>query len=243
MDNGTRVKVDDVYFKFLNWFKWAPLDRTKLNMNYPVTYVHGKTVFMHRMILEIEMGSKIDSGMEVDHINGDRLDNQLANLRLCTPEENALNKGLSRNNKTGLIGITFVKNRVRPFRAILRMPDGFRDIGHFDTAENAAFHRDLAALKFRGEFARLNYPERKDEYIKLLLTGYDPVRKRKKSSKYHGVTKTPEGRFRVQIARRKDGVQKNINVGTFDDEVEAAKAYDDTIKRLKIHSEMNFLKR
>lgn len=48
---------------------------------------------------------------EIDHINGNTLDNRIENLRLVSNQENKKNKALYKNNTTGIPGVSFVKGR------------------------------------------------------------------------------------------------------------------------------------
>ena len=59
------------------------------------------TILMHRQIMELTFG---DSDY-VDHINGNRLDNQKSNLRLCTHTQNLHNSKISKRNKSGAKGV------------------------------------------------------------------------------------------------------------------------------------------
>ena len=70
----------------------------------------GKIYFTHRIIYEMCIGG-IPEGYEVDHKNGNRLDNSLGNLRLVTPKENARNKKMRYNNKTGHTGVNKYVNK------------------------------------------------------------------------------------------------------------------------------------
>ena len=66
--------------------------------------------FLHRIIWE-SFNGQVPFGMDIDHINGNRLDNRLANLRVATRTENALNRQCAnRNSKTGVRGVYFHKS-------------------------------------------------------------------------------------------------------------------------------------
>jgi len=71
---------------------------------YASTSIGGKMVKMHHLII----GKPID-GLVVDHINRDKLDNRLKNLRHVTQKVNMRNVGLLKNNTTGVTGVTYDK--------------------------------------------------------------------------------------------------------------------------------------
>lgn len=108
---------------------------------------------LHRLILNAP------PGVQVDHENGDPLDNRRSNLRLCNRYQNAMNRGPSRYNKIGLKGVT--KHPTKSggnYRAQIRSNGSWLSLGRFKTAEEAARAYDAAALIHHGEFARLNFP-------------------------------------------------------------------------------------
>jgi hypothetical protein len=120
---------------------------------------HGKasdrtqTVLMHRLILDAP------SDMQVDHINGDRLDNRRSNLRICTIAENRRNRRIDgRNNSTGFKGVIKATGYER-WRAEIRLNSQTIRLGRFGSPEEAARAYDEAARKYHGEFARLNFSE------------------------------------------------------------------------------------
>ena len=73
------------------------------NGKYGQVKVSGKTEYIHRIIWEIHNG-KIPDGMEIDHINREKSDNRIENLRLVTRLENNQN-WFKKFNKTGLSGV------------------------------------------------------------------------------------------------------------------------------------------
>jgi hypothetical protein len=79
-------------------------DRFIEKSGYVKRKVNGKLVYEHRMVWETHNG-KIPKGMQIDHINHDRGDNRLENLRLVTCQQNHFNrsgvKGFSWHKKTG----------------------------------------------------------------------------------------------------------------------------------------------
>lgn len=93
----------------------------------------------------------------VDHIDGNPLNNQRSNLRLCTKRENARNQKRRADNKSGYKG---VHQRIRSSSWIARIQvqDDRHFIGEYSTSEEAARAYDAAARALYGEFARLNFP-------------------------------------------------------------------------------------
>lgn len=97
------------------------------------------TAFMaHRLIWKMVTGEDPD---EVDHINGDRLDNRLANLRSVSKVGNRRNKATQRNNRTGLPGVRFRRGK---WVAEIKFGGSIRHLGQFDDQEHAKVARKAA---------------------------------------------------------------------------------------------------
>lgn len=108
------------------------------------------TELLHRAILNAA------KDIDVDHINGDTLDNRRANLRLATNAENLRNRGKNKNNTSGYKGVTWDKYRQK-WQARIKVNGKLLDLGRFETAEDAARTYDESARELHGEFAQTNF--------------------------------------------------------------------------------------
>lgn len=84
----------------------------------------------------------------LDHINGDRLDNRIENLREVTPAESSRNLATPRTNTSGVVGVGYRRLRSRPWRAYIKVGGKMRDLGQFLTIEEAVIARKSAEHKF-----------------------------------------------------------------------------------------------
>lgn len=108
-------------------------------------------LYMHRVV----MGAQ--KGQQVDHVDGNKLDNRRANLRICTNSENRRNQKIRKDSSHNFKG---VERRTKGFRTRFYariMVDGRRlALGGYETELEAAHAYDRAAAKHFGSFARLN---------------------------------------------------------------------------------------
>ena len=86
----------------------------------------------------------------VDHINRDKSDNRMSNLRPATRSENNRNVGISKNNTTGFKGVTKVRDR---YKAQITHHSTCVNIGLYDTPEIAHAAYCKKATELHGEFA------------------------------------------------------------------------------------------
>lgn len=74
---------------------------------YKQSKINGKTMRLHRVAWYLTYGYW---PKEIDHINGDKGDNRLFNLRECTRSTNMLNRPAQSNNKLGIKGVYWLKH-------------------------------------------------------------------------------------------------------------------------------------
>jgi hypothetical protein len=105
---------------------------------------------MHRII------ANTPDGMETDHRDGDTLNNQVKNLRVCTHSQNLSNARKHINNTSGFKGVFPHGSN---WKVQIRVGGKILHIGVYSTREEAAHAYDKAAIKYHGEFANLNFPD------------------------------------------------------------------------------------
>lgn len=104
-----------------------------------------KTYRAHRVIWAIE--NSLWPKMEIDHINGDRSDNRICNLREVTSQENNRNLPISSSNTSGVIGVCWSRRESR-WRAHITIGNRHNHIGYFDRFSDAVAARKKAEEHF-----------------------------------------------------------------------------------------------
>lgn len=156
LTKGYRAAVDESSFNELNGYAWYAIV-TRNRRVYAARQASRKLgkrkpVLMHRQVLEM---SGVDPGKQVDHIDGDSLNNCRTNLRPSTVSQNHFNVGVRTNSKCGYKGVYLCKKRQKWSAEI--MACGIRRrLRYFDTAEEAAAAYNEMARELHGEFAALN---------------------------------------------------------------------------------------
>lgn len=97
-------------------------------------------------------------GLEVDHINRDRLDNQRQNLRVVTRQQNAQWRQGLPNSTSRFKGVGLYKRR-NIWRAYIKTNGKIIHLGYFDSEEDAARAYDTSAKRLFGDFAYTNFGE------------------------------------------------------------------------------------
>ena len=105
---------------------------------------------VHRLVLHTFENNNENKQL-VDHIDSNRLNNCLFNLRFATRQENSSNRQNSKNNTSGVKGISYRKDNNR-WRARIMFNGKPIDLGTFDSLEDAKIARQKKAKELYGEF-------------------------------------------------------------------------------------------
>lgn len=145
------IDVADVHL--VDRLLWFPLVRRKVT--YARAFSRGlhptREVLLHRLLLP--------ETQEVDHVNGDGLDNRRGNIRPCVPVLNRANQPKTAGRTSIYKGVSRAKNRhERPWRAQIQQDGRNRSLGYYPTQEAAARAYDAKAIELWGEYACVNFP-------------------------------------------------------------------------------------
>lgn len=151
LTQGQVALVDDEDFERLNTYKWHA---HKMGNTYYAARTGPRPdrhfIYMHHQII-----GRPGTGCEIDHQDGNGINNQRYNLRLVTHEQNTMNrrstKGVSRFK-----GVSWHKDRNK-WLSQIQTSRKRKYLGYFNSEEDAARAYDAAALEYFGEFAALNF--------------------------------------------------------------------------------------
>ena len=105
----------------------------------------------HRLVYAWHYGNDLNN-KQIDHIDGNKSNNKIENLRLATEMENAQNRDKQKNNKTGFKGVTYHK-KDKKYQAQIHSKGKTLFLGYYDTPELASAAYVNAANKRHNQFA------------------------------------------------------------------------------------------
>ena len=151
LTQGKIALVDDTDFDWLNQWRWYA---NRLGGIYYVarngSNPNRRKILMHRFILNVP------KGLEIDHRDGDGLNNRRTNLRICTHQENQHNQQPQKNRSSAFKGVHWCAS-ARKWVSRIKVDGIEKYLGCFTNELEAARIYDMATLRFHGEFARPNF--------------------------------------------------------------------------------------
>jgi len=160
LSQGKFALVDDADAEEMCRYKWSAVKRVRKSG--AVVWYAARSmwcdgsfsfVYMHRLIA----GTK--GSEQVDHWDGDGLNNHRLNLRKCTPSQNSVNRKSKPGSTSCYKGVHWNTAR-RKWRASISKDKKYCYIGYFKSEVDAAMAYDAVAIQAHGDFAVLNFPER-----------------------------------------------------------------------------------
>ena len=157
--------VDEADVPLVTQYQWQLLRSG--GKRYAGAYIRNESgnpsrVMAHRLILN--PGPE----WEVDHRDGNGLNNIRSNLRKATRHQNGANRGMSRNNTSGYKGVSLVKASGKWYAAIQHNGKTF-NLGLYVEKDDAARAYDAKARELFGDFARCNFPLEGEEGVRRTI--------------------------------------------------------------------------
>ena len=153
LTKGKIAHVDEEDYKFLNQYKWYTNKTKKSTDNWYASrhiIINGKrtTIPMHNFLLGMK---------NIDHIDGNGLNNQRSNLREATHRQNSGNRRKLIIKSSKYKGVAWDKEK-KLFKSYTMNNGKLKFLGYFKSEIEAATRYDCEASKNFGNFARLNFP-------------------------------------------------------------------------------------
>lgn len=124
---------------------------SRISLGYTLIRLYDRQVLAHRLAWFYVYGRWPED--QVDHINGDRSDNSLKNLRLACQSQNSCNGALRSTNKSGYRGVSWSKDKSKWVARIVKERKQYV-LGYFASKEEAYYAYLQAARELHGEYSR-----------------------------------------------------------------------------------------
>ncbi len=149
LTQGKSTIVDDEDFEKLSKMKWYFRSGYAIRSVYQGYGIAPKQQWMHKLIMDCPVG------IQVDHRDGDKLNNTRENLRLATPSQNTCNSKKRSDNSSGFKGASW-HGQSGKWRACIQVAGKKTSLGLYSDPEMAHRAYAAAAKEMHGEFAKLS---------------------------------------------------------------------------------------
>lgn len=124
---------------------------------YARSNINKKHIYAHRIIMKV---GNFKTNEQIDHINGNTLDNRKSNLRIVTSRQNGLNSSIRKDNTSTVTGVCWMKKQKK---WLARVHDNGKEIrlGYFDEFEDAVRARKIAEDYYYGKYSYDNSRNKK----------------------------------------------------------------------------------
>jgi hypothetical protein len=143
-NSGRVALVDDRDFGRLRRVAWGVVP---VRGSVDVYAKTGRSTYMHHLVI----GKR--SGFEIDHIDGNRLNNTRANLRHVTHSQNIINSKVRSDSTSGVSGVAWLSTKKR-WQATIMTSGKRKHLGTFRVKADAVRARRDAESLHHGEYAR-----------------------------------------------------------------------------------------
>ncbi len=157
--NGIKFFIDKEMEDLVRQYKWHVC---KHKRGY-LTVISSRGIYLHRLLTDAP------SGTEVDHIDLDRLNNRLQNLRIVTHQQNQMNQPLQSNNTSGVSGVRYYAPR-KKYAARIKISQHEIHLGYYETLVEATQARNVGMECMFGEYGIYNDVPPPPEWIRKKVT-------------------------------------------------------------------------
>lgn len=148
LTNNFNALIDECDFKGISKYNWYAAKMG--NTYYAIRKEKGKTIYMHRQILNVK-----DKNILVDHKDRNGLNNLRSNIRECVKTNNQQNSSSRIGSTSIYLGVSW-HNHSRKWRARINVNKININLGSFNLETDAAEAYNNAAIMYFKEYASLN---------------------------------------------------------------------------------------
>ena len=155
--HGDEFHIDESDYELVSKYRWrlATEHGRKRSVRASTVYDFGGTGKRGNLAITFLLLGRPPEGFQIDHIDGDPLNNRRSNLRVCSKRQNMFNRGMNRNNTTGYKGV--IRARGNRYRAQIRADGKKVTKGWFSSPEDAARAYDELPLQYHGVYGSRNF--------------------------------------------------------------------------------------